>query len=129
MVGDFGENDRPTREESLVDENPATCDWFSRLPGGGAPGPYDASLAVFLDSDPDLQFGDKDGQICDKCPDYYQIEIHCTEDPSSPVIYEFSGFLEHGNYQIHPETGQQCPAVPELVPELFNRKKGRGKNK
>jgi len=118
MAGDFGENDRPTREESLDDENPETCDWFSRLPGEVPPGPFDASLAVFLDSKPDTQFGGKGGQICDKCPDYYQIEIHCTSDPASAVIYTFSGFLEGGNYQIHPATGEQCPVVPELVPEL-----------
>jgi len=122
MVGDFGENDRPTREESLVDENPDTCDWFARLQAAGypgPPGPFDAASAVFLDSMLDDQFGYKGGQVCDKCPDYYQIEIHCTADPGSPVIYEFQGFLQHGNYQIHPETGEQCPATPEMVPELF----------
>ena len=134
MVGDFGENDRPTREDSLVDENPETCDWFARLQAAdwpGPPGPFDASLAVFLGSKPDERFGDKGGQICDKCPDYYQIEIHCNENPGSPVIYEFYGFLEHGNYQIHPETGEQCPAIPELVPELFEstKKVPPGQNK
>ena len=117
MVGDFGENKRPTREV------PGACNWFSKLPGGGPPGPFDASDAVFLDSVPDPQFGDKDGQICDTCPDYYQIEIHCTTDPASPVIYEFAGFLESGNYQIHPETGKQCPASLELSPELYESTK------
>jgi hypothetical protein len=124
MVGDFGENDMPTRKESLVDENPETCDWLSKLPGGGPPGPWNAAEAVFLDSEPDEQFGDKDGQICDKCPDYYQIEIHCTTDPASDVIYLFYGFFVKGNKQIHPETGDQCPA--ELAPELVE---GGGKGK
>jgi hypothetical protein len=128
MVGDFGENDRPTREESLVDNDPDTCNWFDLLPGG-PPGPYDASSAIFLDSEPDDQFGDKGGQVCDKCPDYYQIEIHSNESPESPVIYEFYGYLESGNYQIHPKTGEQCPATLELVPELFETSKGKGRNK
>jgi hypothetical protein len=132
MVGDFGENDRPTREESLVDSNPEACDWFDRLQADGwpgPPGPYDAFSAVFLDSEPDDQFGDKGGQVCDKCPDYYQIEIHGTADPGSDVIYQFYGYLESGNYQIHPETGEQCPATPELVPELFEKSKGKGRQK
>lgn len=122
MVGDFGENKRPTREASLEDENPETCDWFAKLKAasfGGPPGPYEAAEAVFLNSEPDPKFGDKGGQLCDKCPDYYQIEIHATTDPTSAVIYTFEGFLDSGNYQIHPETGQQCPAIPELAPELF----------
>ena len=134
MVGDFGENKRPTREDALVDENPETCDWFARLQAAGwpgPPGPYDASLAVFLGSEPDEQFGDKGGQICDMCPDFYQIEIHCTTDPNSEIIYTFEGFIDGGNYQIHPETGQQCPATPELVPELFEstKKVPPGQNK
>jgi hypothetical protein len=41
----------------------------------------------------------------------------------------FYGYLESGNYQIHPETGEQCPASPELAPELFQKSKGKGKNK
>lgn len=109
MVGDFGENNRPTREI------PGQCSWVP-------PGPYDASEAVALyNYGPDPKFGDKNGQICDTCPDYYQIEIHATVDPSSAVIYEFYGFVEGGNYQIHPRTGEQCPAEPDLVPELFTK--------
>ncbi|CCK80458.1 hypothetical protein [Desulfobacula toluolica] len=128
MVGDFGENDRPTREASLIDENTDGCNWIDRLKEAGfdtPPGPYEASDAVFLDSEPDPQFGDKGGQICDKCPDYYQIEIYAKGDPNDPgeIIYKFQGFLEHGNYQIHPETGEKCPAIIELIPELFESKK------
>ncbi|MBW2661887.1 MAG: hypothetical protein JRD93_07860 [Deltaproteobacteria bacterium] len=119
MVGDFGENNRPTREV------PGNCNWL--LPNG-PPGPFDASSAVFLDSVIDPQFGDKGGQICDTCPDYYQIEIYCNgnnpdDDPTNEVIYTFSGFLESGNYQIHPETGTHCPVIIELVPELFESTK------
>lgn len=122
MVGDFGENNRPTREV------PGACNWL--LPSG-PPGPYDPSLAVLLDSVTDSQFGDKGGQICDTCPDYYQIEIHCDQDPASAVIYTFHGFLDSGNYQIHPETGTKCPVIEELVPELFEstKKASPGQNK
>ena len=130
MIGDFGENDRPTRKESLNDGNPDTCDWLDKLQAAGYPGPvgpYDAADAVYLDSVPDLKFGYKGAQVCDKCPDYYQIRIWCESDLSSPtneVIYEFAGYLGGsnpggGNYQIHPETGEQCPADEVLVPELF----------
>lgn len=111
MVGDFGENNRPTREI------PGNCEW------GPLPGPWEASSANFLgNSGLDPKFGDKGGQICDTCPDYYQIEIYATTDPSSDVIYTFFGFLESGNYQIHPATGEQCPASRDLVPELFEKR-------
>jgi hypothetical protein len=128
MIGDFGENNRPTREV------PGNCDWFSKLPGGTVPGPWEAADAVLLDSVPDDQFGDNGGQVCNTCPDYYQIEIHCTTDPASDVIYSFAGFLGGGNYQIHPETGEKCPVVEALVPELFEStsgtdKGGKGKGK
>lgn len=125
MVGDFGENDRPTREEFLDDGNSEACNWFVKLqnapspgPYPGPPGPYDAPSAVFLDSEPNDKFMDKGGQTCDKCPDYYQIRIYAEQDPSAPgdIIYEFSGFLEHGNYQLHPATGDQCPDT--MAPEL-----------
>jgi len=135
MIGDFGENDRPTRELSLVDGNPDTCDWFDSLQDAGyagPPGPWDAADAVPLASVLDDKFGDKLGQVCDKCPDYYQIEVHCTTDPGSDVIYSFQGFLDSGNYQIHPLTGTQCPLNEELAPELFestSNGKGKGKNK
>jgi hypothetical protein len=132
MIGDFGENDRPTREAALQDADPDSCNWFDKLQGAGypgPPGPYTAADAVFLDSVPDGKFGDKGGQVCDKCPDYYQIEIHCTTDPASAVIYDFEGFLESGNYQIHPETGTQCPVTEELVPELFETTTTKGNGK
>lgn len=145
MIGDFGENDHPTRKDALLDEDPETCDWLARLQAAGYPGPtgpYDAADAVYLDRSTDIQFGHKGGQVCDKCPDYYQIRIWCKDeigdgmDPENPVIYEFAGFLGAsqpggGNYQIHPETGEQCPLSPELVEELFveSSTKGNSKNK
>ena len=39
---------------------------------------------------------------CKKCPDIYQIEIHATTDPSSPVIYTVGAYVDGGNLQIHP---------------------------
>jgi len=45
--------------------------------------------------------GAKELADCD-CPDFYRIRIHATDDPGSGVIYEESGYLTKGNYQIHP---------------------------
>ena len=39
---------------------------------------------------------------CVNCPDVYQIEIHESADPTSPVIYSVGGFIDNGNLQIHP---------------------------
>lgn len=41
--------------------------------------------------------------VCSSCADVYQIEIHATTDPNSPVIYSVGGFIDQGNLQIHPE--------------------------
>lgn len=124
MIGDFGENDNPTRKEGyLPDQDPENCNWSENLAEEGYAFPTDmpwtAADAVPLSSAPDPKFGYRDGQVCDKCPDYYQIRIFCDETATSDVIYEFAGYLQHGNYQIHPETGEQCPATPQLSSELF----------
>ena len=93
-VGDFGEpagcNDK--QEPAMY------CDWQS--------GGVDSSPDISATSDP--KFGDKGGQICDECADWYEIEIHCTADPASPIIYRVGNFMTHGNYQIHPQVGQNC---------------------
>ncbi|HEU5179235.1 MAG TPA: DUF4215 domain-containing protein [Candidatus Polarisedimenticolia bacterium] len=47
-------------------------------------------------------------QTCSDCPDAYEIEIHCTEDPSSPVAYRVSHFIREGNFQLHPSVGDSC---------------------
>lgn len=39
---------------------------------------------------------------CVICPDVYQIEIHESAEPSSPIIYSVGGFIDNGNLQIHP---------------------------
>ena len=47
-------------------------------------------------------------QTCSECPDAYEIEIHCTADPSSPVAYRVSHFIREGNFQLHPPVGDSC---------------------
>jgi len=36
------------------------------------------------------------------CPDFYEIRIHATADPSSPMVYHVYGYITGGNLQIHP---------------------------
>ena len=47
-------------------------------------------------------------QTCSECPDAYEIEIHCTADPTSPVAYRVSHFIRQGNFQLHPPVGDSC---------------------
>jgi cysteine-rich repeat protein len=47
-------------------------------------------------------------QTCSECPDAYEIEIHCTADPASPVAYRVSHFIREGNFQLHPPVGDSC---------------------
>lgn len=99
--GNFPPGDGPQPSEAL-------CSWVSggtdinnvNLIGdtSGVPPPPPGSL-----------HGDKGSQACDECPDYYEINIHCTTDPNSPIIYQVHDFIDRGNIQIHPEVGDQCP--------------------
>jgi cysteine-rich repeat protein len=47
-------------------------------------------------------------QTCSECPDEYEIEIHCTVDPASPVAYRVSHEIREGNFQLHPPVGDSC---------------------
>ncbi len=47
----------------------------------------------------DIEFAD-----CD-CPDFYRITIWAGPTSASQVIYEASGYIKGGNFQIHPLTG------------------------
>lgn len=47
-----------------------------------------------------------EGAICSTCPDIYQIEIHATEDRTSPVIYTVGSYTNKGNLQMHQPTGK-----------------------
>jgi hypothetical protein len=42
---------------------------------------------------------------CSNCSDIYQIEIHATTDPNSPIIYTVGAYVDGGNLQIHPPVG------------------------
>jgi hypothetical protein len=112
-VGDFGEPAGNTEQQKPADQ----CGWRS-----SGVSILDGILGVaptVLPWPPDDKFGDKGGQncsaypgcgdTCGECPDWYEIEIHCTEDPNSPIIYKVGNFITHGNHQIHPEVGQHCP--------------------
>ena len=99
-VGDFGEPGNTGKQKSW---DPNVCHWTS--------GGVDVENTVLMTPQPavpDPKFGDKGGQSCDACPDWYEIEVHCTADPSSPIIYRAAGYLTGGNHQIHPEVTQSC---------------------
>jgi hypothetical protein len=42
------------------------------------------------------------------CPDWYDIEIHCTSDPTSPIIYSVAHYVLQGNFQLHPPVSSNC---------------------
>jgi len=42
---------------------------------------------------------------CD-CPDFYRIRIYEGIDDSSNIMYEVYGYIDGGNFQIHPPTGR-----------------------
>jgi hypothetical protein len=70
-------------------------------PGNGGSQPAPGSLC------PLGGFEEQVGE-CD-CPDFYRIRIHADASPSSPVIYETSGYLSGGNFQMHdPIGGHTC---------------------
>jgi hypothetical protein len=52
-----------------------------------------------------LGTGGQKKKPCADCPDVYQIEIHATTDPASPIIYTVGAFVDGGNLQIHPPVG------------------------
>jgi hypothetical protein len=41
-----------------------------------------------------------------ECPDFYRITIHQGSSESSPILYEVYGYIDGGNFQIHPLTGR-----------------------
>lgn len=103
-VGDFGEPGNTGNQKSY---DAAVCSWHS--------GGVEVENTVLMQPQPPQadpkfpQFFDKGGVLCEDCPDWYEIEIHCTDSPSSPIIYKAAGYLTGGNHQIHPAVGQQCP--------------------
>jgi hypothetical protein len=55
-----------------------------------------------------LGFGRNGGeQLADcECPDFYRIKIYEGPDDTYPVMYEVYGYIDGGNFQIHPLTGR-----------------------
>jgi hypothetical protein len=51
------------------------------------------------------KWGSQEFVNCDECPDFYRIMIYAGPTPASGVIYEASGWITGGNFQIHPLTG------------------------
>ena len=51
-------------------------------------------------------------ETCAECPDWYEIEIHCTADPNSPIAYKVANFITDGNFQLHPPVGDNCNSGP-----------------
>lgn len=49
-------------------------------------------------------YGDEELAECD-CPDFYRITIYAGSTKDSEIIYEASGYIKGGNFQIHPLTG------------------------
>ena len=113
-VADFGEPAGCTDNQKPKGQ----CPWRSN--GVGVVSEDGCSLdgsPVVIPWPLDEKFGDKGGQDCSgvcvnnrcgECPDWYEIEIHCTDDPDSPIIYKVGDFITHGNHQIHPEVGSSC---------------------
>jgi len=50
------------------------------------------------------RWGSEEFVECD-CPDFYRITIYAGPTPASSIIYEASGYIGGGNFQIHPLTG------------------------
>jgi hypothetical protein len=76
------------------------------LKGGAAPGATcDTESGACIAREP---FNSEGGDICQNCADWYEIEIHCTADPNSAIIYKVGNFIREGNFQIHPEVGTSC---------------------
>lgn len=48
---------------------------------------------------------------CGSCPDAYEIEVHCTEDSTSAATYSIDGFIDDGNFQIHPAVGEMAQVI------------------
>ncbi len=114
-VGDFG-------EPAGTKQNPASnCSWVDGTAELGDMGTADNCQLV---GTVDLLNGTKDekftalhplclAQDCKEttgggCPDWYEIEIHCTADPASPIAYTVAHFITDGNFQLHPSVGSSC---------------------
>lgn len=89
--------------EDLGEDGPITADELTfclanHVPGSNADG---GTLTSATNGTTDTGAG----EICTKCPDIYQIEIHETALRTSPVMYTVGSYTNKGNLQIHRPTG------------------------
>jgi hypothetical protein len=112
-VGDFGEPGG--RHQKPADD----CPWFNEtgvsIDNCELADGYDPLLPVsvndkFTEAHPLCTAHD-----CVECPDWYEIEIHCTDDPASDIAYKVAHFIRQGNFQIHPPVGSSCNPGDELL--------------
>ncbi|UCG53006.1 MAG: hypothetical protein JSW58_05480, partial [Candidatus Latescibacterota bacterium] len=63
----------------------------------------------------ELGFGRNGGpELADcECPDFYRIRIYQGPTDSSPIMYEVFGYIDGGNFQIHPPTGRDRKNVED----------------
>jgi len=74
-------------------------------PGPGGKQPHSPECTHVIGTTIDETETDPALDVCANCADVYQINIHATQDPASPIIYAVGGFIDNGNIQLHPPTG------------------------
>jgi len=100
--GQFSEGFEPIQGISCSDDS--AC---ASIGGGAGPG----ATCVSGQCVPREPFASEGGDICASCPDWYEIEIHATPSPDSPIIYKVGNFIREGNFQIHPPVGSNCQDI------------------
>lgn len=110
-VGDFG-------EPAGIRQKPADgCSWFNECgtePGGqvgieGCELTQDVcNIERTVNEEKTALHPLCEAQDCSECPDWYEIEIHCTADPASPVAYRVAHHITEGNFQLHPPVTDSC---------------------
>lgn len=122
-VGDFGEP--AGRHQKPVDE----CPWLNICndPADPTQGGVSISDCALVDGfcavdatvnlEKTLLHPLCTAQDCVECPDWYEIEIHCTDDPGSDIAYKVAHHIRQGNFQLHPPVGDSCNPEDEVVLE------------
>jgi hypothetical protein len=109
-VGDFG-------EPAGIRQKPADgCTWFNECgtEPGGVVGIDNCTLGEVCEIPREVNEEVTalhplcEAQDCEECPDWYEIEIHCTADPASAVAYRVAHHITEGNFQLHPPVGDSC---------------------
>ena len=97
-VGDFGEPGNNGKQKSF---DPGVCKWRS--------GGVDPSNAVMIGAVRMTSSATRVAKPVRPVLTGTKSRSTARRILSSPVIYRGAGFITGGNYQIHPEVGQQCP--------------------